>query len=420
MNGYPSLSYPIQLTPLTPVHIGSGELMSAIDYRYLDDEAGGGPRLAALDLDRFFGEQNLRAFLESIFGAAPPRITEAPALANYPKTQAGRAQWALDNVAYKKQSATGTASAHPVDQLLAGDGLAEWLSEHLPAEYLRPPIFVESQSADDLRQALQDSARGEIHLLPRNTATGTPYLPGSSLKGALRTPIVAQALQGTTNHHQLQEAQQREKGRSRVSQRFEAAALGHANQHGAPDLLRDPFRQVRLSDLTCKQLRTEVRRLQIVRRMGSTCGDSDPSKIHLWRECYVGMLEGHQPVWRGELRLAPHLADPRVTPMQRHRLPRLIDRQALLDACNEFYRPLLVEELARFRCDPDVAEGLQATAASLTDQQCLIRLGRHSHFECVTVGSRWSEPYSNRGAGNTRTYAGGTVPLGWCVLQIGR
>jgi CRISPR-associated protein Csm5 len=100
-------------------------------------------------------------------------------------------------------------------------------------------------------------------------------------------------------------------------------------------------------------------------------------------------------------------------------------------ACNYFYKREFDKEYDWFY--KDAAEGIdkiiklkaQIEAAVKTPNQCIIRVGRWSQVEFVTLEEAFRNPKTpmrngkKQGSGNTRTvfdYDGQYVPLGWCVL----
>jgi CRISPR-associated protein Csm5 len=363
----------LELEPLTPIHIGSGNSFEALDYAFRDKPE---PHIVSLDTNRFLSEMNQQqreAFLRRVN---------------------------------------------------AGAQLASWFRAQIQAtkRYDRYTIAVEKQTAAELKRVVEDpQAEGEIHLLPRHAATAEVYLPGSSLKGALRTAIVAQRAQQPALQSQLA-AVARDTKPHQGSARFEAVALGHAHDHGRPNLYRDPLRQVMLSDLRPVEGATQIFRIKIVRGHAEARTNApDPGGIHIWRETTHATTLGQSGLFRGQLRLAPHLADPRCCGPDRDNKPTHVALPLPLDdilrACNDFYPKRLREELEHFACQPGVKDQLLKAVQDLKPRECLVRLGRHSHFECVTVGPpHWQPP--RRGFGKTRSYAGGQVPMGWALLRF--
>ena len=367
MNTAPFLRYRLQIEPLTPIHVGSGQTIEPYEYDLAEDDQF--CWLVILDLG-------------AILADMPP----------------------AERTRFEEFSLRGDFPA-----------LRRWLREHADhSRHARWRVPVDEDAYKEIRRNINNPDRlGEIHLFTRDAATGRPYLPGSSIKGAIRTAIVdAVARQPDQRVGQL-EAVAREWDRARQGGvRFEAAALEYAKRDGRPDLYRDPLRQIAVSDASLPQDACWIDRIQIIRPQGQSV--PDPRGIVIYRDLVVPPQDPGTPVAVTELRLHHLLGDRRR--MGRDVLPRSLDAAEICRWCNAFYRPRLERELGRFVQDAGLAEQLRAAASGMKENQCLIRLGRHSHFECVTVG----EPFHRsprRGFGKSRSYVGGRQPLGW--LRIG-
>ena len=98
-------------------------------------------------------------------------------------------------------------------------------------------------------------------------------------------------------------------------------------------------------------------------------------------------------------------------------LKQKITPDSIIRSCNDFYIPNAREELAKFGeiILSSAKESILNQLDSLQKNQCLIRLGRHSHFEnmVMTHHPKMREP--EKGYGETRSYAGGKVPMGWAI-----
>ena len=141
MTGLPFDRYRLHCEPLCPVHVGSGDTIEPFEYVLTDDEW-----LVAIRMDEFIEnltEAQRREFL----------------------SLCDRAQFPF---------------------------LRKWLREHAGRKrYERFALQVTPEAFRELREHQDDPNRlGEIHLFARHPGTGRPYLPGSSLKGAIRTALV--------------------------------------------------------------------------------------------------------------------------------------------------------------------------------------------------------------------------------------
>lgn len=280
-----------------------------------------------------------------------------------------------------------------------------------PEKYGRWRVAVHPPTFDEIQKNIDNPARmGEIHLFTRDPHTGRPYLPGSSLKGAIRTAVVDRLLDSLSpseQQHLLDDIQQTD-NMARQGVRFEAQVLGHANRDGRPDLYRDPFRQIAVADAPLPPEALRIRKVKLVTRNRQNTGAED---IIIYRDVVEPWCNGEPVVVETELRWHREW----LSHVMRHnRLPREIDPETICQACNAFYGERWKKEQKRF---PLPSGGLITTLPPESKRGCLLRLGRHSHFECVTVRAPFARP-PRRGVGRSRTRVDGRIPLGWIYLEF--
>ncbi len=363
------LALPFSFIPLSPIHVGSGQSIEPSQYDIVQD--GDNYFLTAFNLPRVFH-------------------TLSPAL----RTE-------YDNL------------------LRIGDwtGIRLWLRKAATrSEHRLFRVQIQPEPAEEIRKNIDNPNRlGEIQLFTRDPAVGKPYLPGSSLKGAIRTAIVdSLARTDSANTRKLEYLARRVPGA-----RFEAEVFGNvtieSDNTEKVNLYRDPLRQLALSDLAMPDNSTYIDRIQIVQPPGRRERGSNPEDIIMYREVTWSACDGENLRFAGQLRLSPHLANRRQ--MGSNCLPHALDLATICRQCNAFYRPRLEAEVKKFVQDSTAAGTLLKHAAQCDDHRCLVRLGRHSHFECVTVGEPYNQP-PRRGFGNTRSYVAKSLPLGWAILQF--
>lgn len=367
--------YRLQVTPLSPIHVGAGWTLEPMEY----------------DLEK----QGDAWFLH---------VYDLPAMVSGldPKARAE-----MDRI---------------IDQ---GDlpGIRTWLrGRFIQKQHARFSVQVQAGAAKEIHDGLSNPNRiGEIELSARHPATGRPYFPGSSVKGAIRTALLARFTEGESRSHRLLTAHS-QNAQQRGSARFEAVILGNVRGSGAPDLYRDPFRQIAVSDCVLPQDACYIDRMKIIRpidRRGTGAGDA--GKIIMYRDVTWSMLDDDAVVpAAGELRLHRELADAKR--MDRDSiLPRDLPLREIIEACNTFHLPKLRSELDRFAsgANRSMLAQLEGWAAALSPQECLIRLGRHHHYECGTLGDPWRIA-PKRGFGGTRTWVQGELSLGWAKLRFER
>lgn len=364
---------PFRLLPLTPIHIGSGEEILPFEY---DLRPVGDPPNRAV----FFVRDMPRVWA-SLTAEQREHLYRLMDRAELPAIRA----WLRDNVPFK--------------------------------EYSKFQVKASLGTFDEFRNSIDDPNRlGQVDLMTRCGSTGRILIPGSSLKGALRTPLIAAWANCSPRQAEILEA-----ARSGAGPRFESRVMGNVRPEGGVDLLRDPFRQWHVEDLFLGANSTSVRRVVVVRAANSQGRQQE--KIRIWREVTDSLAtDGLGPDFRGfagTMRLYPQLAA-RAREGGESILPRAITVREIVQRANEFFGAALEWELAAFPAANNARRMLLDRRKALEESrtQCLVRVGRHSHFECVTVGEPFANP-PRRGHGKTRTWVNGEIPLGWALLDFG-
>ncbi len=93
-----------------------------------------------------------------------------------------------------------------------------------------------------------------------------------------------------------------------------------------------------------------------------------------------------------------------------------ITAEQILDACRRFYLENLQKEYDRFykssRYLQPIGDKLLQMAQQLRPNETLLRVGRFSHLENMTV-----RPYAG-GVSRTRGLAGALRPMGWVKMRL--
>lgn len=292
-------------------------------------------------------------------------------------------------------------------------GVEHWLSRHPSrSHFIVQRIQVYESAREELERSMSDPNRlGLVELAYRAPNSQVAAIPGSAIKGAIRTALLTM---GAKRQNIPQQVQDRE---------FEEKAWGLRQLKPQTD----PLRQFAVSDCILPENATQIDQIKIIKKSvtgsaadgaSATAGRntrgpssgrgvrSDP-EILMMREITFSEADGETIVARGEARLMTKLAK------ELGRASRPLTIEEIISQCNEFYRPRLEEELKRFPVDdPQCDAAIRQGASGLKSNEALLRIGRHSHFECVTVGPPWARP-PRRGSGASRSRAGGILPLGW-------
>ena len=274
--------------------------------------------------------------------------------------------------------------------------------------------------------------RLEIERTAYNPPSGRPIIPGSALKGAIRTALLDQYNNGASLPAEL-------RGDRKANQKLQE----HLFRYQMRELERDPMRLVRLSDAALARpddFATEVRfavnrKKQLVMK-GDVLLQSQAEQKNLYQllECLPGM-EARAFVGELSIQGAGGLESPRW-PELRFRFGEIAV------ACNRFFRPILGRELdllhQRGYLDEAWAEQVQGLLqgplgkAVDEDRAFLLRVGRHSGAESVTLnGVRHIKIMKGKGeppeylddaktvwlASDERQSQRHLLPFGWLLVE---
>jgi len=372
-------TYRFTATPLTPIHIGSGDVLAPEDYILKDNKL-------------------IRFNRSAVMGDMSPEVRRS-------------LETALDKNQFSQAQEILRSACHPDRHAMGQIGISN-----------------ESRDALMTLVANPDSPmrRREVHPFMRNPLLGQPYIPGSSIKGAIRTAIVNAY---TQQHLPGIGAKVARADERRKAQALETAALNYQFDN----LEGDPLRLFKVPDITLPDARTRIDRvLQFQRSKGFV-------DIQMHFERLLSRGDGETLSFTVELEVDNNaLDDARV----RKSLGRSLDFEQIRKDCNGFYTGRMLAEYTRFFSDDAVPEArygaqglvkLQAgkilIAKSLRDEGMLLRIGRFSHFESLSVDKLrqgWNiqkkQPIDE---GSTRTLcrsagAKGAVPMpfGWLHLKM--
>lgn len=262
-----------------------------------------------------------------------------------------------------------------------------------------------------------DQAELEFRPLPRNL--NGPYLPGSSVKGALRTAWLYYKLEPQVRNRDLVYDQRsgwslgperREgalkpgRGGLRAAQALEAYALGYQGKK-SPDMHRDPFRAVKLGD-SRELIATRLERIGVVHPRGKL------SDVVILAEVIPEESRLNIP-----FRYHEALVEERVVSQK-------VDPDELQDAAYSFYMGVLQEDLdyAESNNWRRAAEFYRSLEEQLESDETIfpIRLGFGSGKLANTLLFLVDGdfPKTRKSAGNSEPTMG--LPLGWAVARLKR
>ena len=341
-------TFRLDITPLSPVHIGSGEDLDPTAY-VLDENSIF--EFSAGALGQVLDSAERTKLLNLVNGAKGERVL------------AGIQRFVFDH----KEGLI----AHSVRALRPASGVKELYEQRLGTV-----AQSETGAINKLEIARHSSHPG----------TSTPVLPGSSLKGAIRTALLNRENRG-----------RRLIGKE-DSRKLQQRLLGYENFK----LEKDPMRLVHVADAMCVMrgsadgLAAETAVAFAVNRKKREQIGSDGEKVRSQAE-RNGLYQILEVVPALNWRMFQGSISIHARNLQHDRLPRKELRWTaddLATACNEFYFPIFKNDLEKLK-----ARGLLSdqwsVAVSRIDRKLnellnnkrafLLRVGRHSGAESVTL-----------------------------------
>jgi len=347
--------YKMTITILSPIHIGTGEDLEPLEY---------------MVKDRLFYRLNLTDFLQSL----PEDL----------KTQFYRA----------------TDSSNPVL-------LRKFIAQHID---LKKYTLFTADACDAFIQAYERNLNNPknqllVNLMTRTGADYCPYLPGSSIKGAIRTAIISCLLQHKNIH-------------SPDIKNFEKQVLGHSNAR------QDPFRCLKIADAPLPDNATFIDKVEIFNPQARVT--TGPSGIQMFYEQCFSLLDEQNITASTTLVIDDKLPAKTYfnqrTERNENAVSLRLSHQLIIESCKKFYLPKIESEHNKFykaskeldQCNKPLLE------VNFADNEFPIRVGRFSHIECVTVDGlrKPMGAAARRGWGKTRTLSAGKMAMGWVKVTV--
>lgn len=377
--------YRLKVQPLTGVHVGSGEILTPLDYTVE-------PKRALYV--KFSADALLARLIESKFDLKP----------------------------YEKACETQDMKTLQ-DFFNANFDLMKDFEYVCETTRGFRNYFEENKRKNPL-----DNAR-EVLQIYRPAGMKSPVLPGSSIKGSLRTAVLNMVMHdwsdGLYNSTLARFTPIRDSHRAFDVKNFERE-LQHSIMGNDPK--NDIFRTVALGDCKFPAKGTQiVGRLQNI-GINEATGETKESGVAFHAEILKGLFMGSDAVGEGTLVIDEPLQMSLDTLQKNHHLASV---PSLVKSCNYFYKREFNREYERFyqqangsnlRICKDLKEYIDNFPETDTNR-FLLRIGRWSQVEFVTFEPNFRSPKTpkDKGWGNTRTvfdFDGSYVPLGWCECSL--
>lgn len=382
----PKKIYTIEIEPLTGVHIGTGETLTPIDY-------------AVKPINR--KDMYLKFSSDKILDRL---ISEGSDLSAFYTASDNRNMKALRDFFHTNLTKSSDID-YPCD-VTAG--------------------FLQAYTRNKNKDPLENAA--EVLQMYRPAGSKQPVIPGSSLKGAIRTAVLNDLL-GNLPAEDFNEQERLFKGAGEKA-KFESVLQHRLLGFGDPK--NDPFRTVLIEDTVFEPKNTQL--VGLLKNISASNDELIPLQLQLQAEVLRGTLIGgsakaytHLIIDEGLQRAS--IAENKGKENQAFRFNKAISMGDIAAACNIFFWDEFDSEYKKFyknaASGTDIIVNLrtQLDAASSTKGSFIVRVGRWSQIEFVTFEEAFRQPKvpmkggKLRESGTTRTvfdYDGEYVPLGWC------
>lgn len=278
--------------------------------------------------------------------------------------------------------------------------IRKYLIEEVDLEKHSAYSVAVSEEIERLYLSKIDHIQNQLLIDPfiRTGAENNPYIPGSSIKGAIRTALISRVAQ---NSNLPQPKGYREE------LEFESRLLGYTGKGK-----NDPFRGVKVMDGILPSGSTVVSQVRNVTKGRN--GNLEPNNIQLICEVTHSKVSGRSIAFESNLTLDSNL-------FSANYLSKSFAIEDIRKACNSFYKDKLRMEDEKFYSTSRVSQVSNSLLnEDMEDDSFLIRLGRFSGVESVTIDNyRNPQPPGRKGIwGTSRNLVEMKYPLGWIKIKV--
>jgi CRISPR-associated protein Csm5 len=379
-------TYTLSIKPLTGIHIGTGEELTPLDYKLVKSSF---PTASGTGVKVLYWKYSSNKILSRFIADAEQK----------------------ELTAFERAGVNGSMGE-----------LQSFFQKHCTVddiEYLCDVTneFEQLYKHNRAKDPLDNAAR--VLQMYRPEGSKGPVIPGSSLKGSIRTALLNQRLDDLDDaaYHDI-DREVKDTRKVMDDTKVQKKLLHY------DDAKNDPFRCVLIRDAAFKAKDTQL--VGLLKNI--SCDKSGESLSALDK------LQIQAEAIRGELLEGTACAETTIAldrDLQGASGITQITMQELVTACNLFYWDEFQKEYKQFYQhvldgSTDIIEQLRKKleAAAQEKNQFMLRLGRWSQVEFVTLATRKPDTRRNgkdMGWGKTRTvfsYKGQFVPMGWCIMTI--
>lgn len=383
--------YNLTIEPLTPVHIGTGVELTPLDYKVTS-------KLGTTDFKKnmyfkFSSDKILKRMIESGDSQKLAKFEEASVKGNMKELQS-----------FFQQNLT---SVEDLDY---------------PCEVTNG--FVKRYSENQGKDPYDNASK--VYQMYRPEGLKTPVIPGSSLKGSIRTAVLNSILYDISDekYNELKDEFNKVKDPKTFETKLQKALLGNYS-----DAKNDPFRAVQIADCSFSAKNSQLVGELYNVSLNQQNKKIERLKVQILAEVIKGNLMGTSEKTETTLLIDTDL-------LQTNQIRKKITAEEIAKSCNHFFKIQFDNEFEKFYelCESTNCSKLDeldkqiSNIVNANDNSFIIRVGRWSQVEFVTFGSDFRTPKTPKGKdgkpkgwGGTRTlfdYNGQYLPMGWCKCTI--
>ncbi len=297
-------------------------------------------------------------------------------------------------------------------------GLRDVVIENFNKEaHAKYEIKVTQSVAEKYERNILD-VRNQLLISPftRSKLDFKPYIPGSSIKGAIRTAIIDSIVKEKIKAGQLR----RDVGRQRDWELGLLNAMVRTRRGERTDARRDPFRVLKVADVKVLDEFFSVGEV-LNAKVDEKRGRITTVGIQMFKEVLLGEVNLNRRVeFEGEIRIDEILSEIKYkgaeTGNELEKWIRVaLTKESIIKSCNDFYLGEFKREREFFESVIEMTDVLDKIERILkpASDEFVIRVGRFSGFTAVTVNE-----IRERKNPKTKNLFDGKYPMGWIKVKF--
>ena len=356
-------TYKIKAEILTPVHIGDGTELEPLEY---------------VIKDKFY-KVNLEEWLSTLSGEKAEEF----------KRLTGR-EYAQNTILTQ---------------------LRQFVKENIDiSRYMEWSADV-SEAVKEIYKDKFDKPENQLPMSPFIRTANKPYLPGSSIKGAIRTAYLNFLKRGA------QVLSERKRADLVEGELLKAIAPGRDGKPPRFAIDKDPFRTIKVKDVFLPENSTFF--AEVINHNRDKSNRINPTTIQILSEVTYASLIGKPVTFELEISIDKKVLSHQDSGINTHN--KEITIETFLKACDNFYKDALKEERDKFLKNAIGGEEIGKAYQQILDNTkngYLFRLGWGSGLISMTI----SEDLRDRNAryGKSKHLINNTLPLGFVKLSYNK